>query len=345
MHVALGMEYRERKVVQGPVVYLVLEGEVGYGARVAAFKQRHRLDDDKPIPLYDVTQRVDLVADHKTLIKDISAQLIDQSPVLVVVDTLNRSLRGSENKDEDMSAYVKAADAIREAFQCAVLIVHHCGTSGERPRGHTSLTGAADAQIAVRRDSERNVVCRIEYMKDGQEGDQIISRLPRVVVGREIDGTEISSCVIEAVGGRVGDKGWRPNDLERLFMTCLFECLDEHGVATKDAGLDLPRSVHKAVEWKYVATKMREKTFSAEEDEGKHENRVRKQLQRCGEKLGGGQVIGVLRSKTKEGKSWIWWTGKPVVGMASTQPKTFEQQPEQAPGIESHQGDLDETWK
>jgi hypothetical protein len=39
-----------------------------------------------------------------------------------VLDTLNRSLAGSESDDEDMAAYVKAADAIREAFGCAVVI-------------------------------------------------------------------------------------------------------------------------------------------------------------------------------------------------------------------------------
>jgi len=26
-------------------------------------------------------------------------------------------------------------------------VIHHCGINGDRPRGHTSLTGAADAQI------------------------------------------------------------------------------------------------------------------------------------------------------------------------------------------------------
>src|SRR5208282_1386662 len=102
--------------VQGAVVYFMLEGEYGYGARVAAYKQKFLQNHTDPIPLYDVTCRTDLVGDHKTIIKDVSAQLGDVSPALVVIDTLNRSMRGSESDDEDMSAYVKAADAIREAF-------------------------------------------------------------------------------------------------------------------------------------------------------------------------------------------------------------------------------------
>jgi len=34
---------------------------------------------------------------------------------------------------------------IRNAFGCAVIVVHHCGIDATRPRGHTSLAGAVDA--------------------------------------------------------------------------------------------------------------------------------------------------------------------------------------------------------
>src|SRR5262249_9392477 len=60
----------------------------------------------------------------------------------------NRSLAGSESSDEDMTAYLNAADAISEAFGCVIIIVHHCGVDGTRPRGHTSVTGTADVQLA-----------------------------------------------------------------------------------------------------------------------------------------------------------------------------------------------------
>ena len=139
---------------------------------------------------------MDMAKEHRLLINDIRAQIGEILPGVVVLDTLNRSLGGSENKDEDMAAYVKAADAIREAFHCVVIIVHHCGIDGSRPRGHSSLTGAADAQLAVKKDAMRNIVVTVEYMKDGQEGDIIVSRLERVPLGLDEDGDEISSCVI-----------------------------------------------------------------------------------------------------------------------------------------------------
>jgi AAA domain len=61
------------------------------------------------------------------------------SPAVVYIDTLNRSLVGSESFDEDMAAYIRATDAIRDTFDCLVVIVYHCGHGGDRPRGHSSL--------------------------------------------------------------------------------------------------------------------------------------------------------------------------------------------------------------
>jgi hypothetical protein len=65
-----------------------------------------------------------LISDHKLLTKEVGAQLEGTMPPVVVLDTLNKSLQGSESKDTDMANYIRAAEAIREAFQCVVIIVH-----------------------------------------------------------------------------------------------------------------------------------------------------------------------------------------------------------------------------
>ena len=100
-----------------------------------------------------------------------------------------------------MSAYVKAADAIRDAFGCVVIIIHHCGHEGTRPRGHSSLMGALDVQVAVKRDAEDNIIATVELMKDGPQGDEFASRLEVVEVGTDDDGDPITSCVIVPVEG------------------------------------------------------------------------------------------------------------------------------------------------
>jgi hypothetical protein len=178
LHVALGWDYRGRKVQKGPVVYCAFEGADGYRKRAEAFRKRHKLDPSlhNP-PFFLMPTPMNFAADHAALIASISGQIDSEKPVAVVLDTLNRSLQGSESNDEDMAAYIRAADAVREVLGCAVIIVHHCGIDGTRPRGHTSLTGAVDAQIAVKRDRSGNIVATVEWMKDGPEGDTICAKL------------------------------------------------------------------------------------------------------------------------------------------------------------------------
>ena len=150
-------------------------------------------------PFHLMASALNLVADQAAFLEALRAQLGEEKPVVVVIDTLNRSLAGSESDDKDMAAYVRAADAIRDAFDCAVVIVHHCGHNGERPRGHSSLIGAVDAQIAVKRDAAENIVATLELSKDGEAGAEIVSRLMPVEVGRDEDDEPIRSCVIVAV--------------------------------------------------------------------------------------------------------------------------------------------------
>jgi AAA domain len=192
-HIAAGWQYRGRWVKRCPVVYFALEGQEGFVARVEAFRKAHQVSD---IPFYLSANRVVLPQDGAAVVQSIRQQFPDVKPGVVVLDTLNRSIGGSENDPSDMGQYVRAADMIREAFNCVVIIIHHCGVEGVRPRGHTSLTGAADTQLAVKRDGAGNIVLTVEYMKDGPQGDEIISRLEPVTVGTDDDGDAITSCVI-----------------------------------------------------------------------------------------------------------------------------------------------------
>jgi hypothetical protein len=231
MHVALGWEYRGRRVHQGVVVYLALEGGHGFRARIEAFRQRFLSEDPDPVSFYLITDALDLAKDHPELI-DCIRQQANGAPIMVVIDTLNRSLAGSESDDKDMAAYIRAADAIRNAFGCAVIVVHHCGIDATRPRGHTSLAAAVDAQLAVKRDSLENIVVTVERMKDGQEGDRLISKLESIEeVGTDSDGDPITSCVVVPVDGEAAREA--PNrklsDRQQLALDALTDCATEHG--------------------------------------------------------------------------------------------------------------------
>jgi hypothetical protein len=250
MHIALDRPYRGRRVHPGTVVYCAFEGQTGSEARRAAFRKKFLADNHEPVPFYLEPVTLDLVKDAPELIRVIRHELGDVKPAVIVLDTLNRSLRGSESSDEDMSAYIRAADSLREAFDCAVIIVHHCGIDGTRPRGHTSLTGAADAQLSVGRDGAGNIVMTVEYMKDGAPGDAIVSHLEKVEVGIDEDGDPITSCVVvpsEACGSVAGVQ---VRGAAKIALEALYEAIaEEHGEVVPNAHIPQKTRTTTVIRW------------------------------------------------------------------------------------------------
>jgi AAA domain len=195
LHIAMGWEYRDRSVRQGAVVYCAFEGGHGYKKRCEALRRHYQIDDDTFVPLYTMPGHANLIKEHARLIADIRAQLGEVKPAAVVLDTLNKSFMGSESKDQDMGDYVRAAEAIRDTFDCVVIIVHHCGLDETRPRGHTSLPGAVDAQLAVIREGWRSTVT-VEMMRDGPEDTVVTSVLKPIDVGEDEAGKTLTSLVV-----------------------------------------------------------------------------------------------------------------------------------------------------
>jgi hypothetical protein len=196
MHIALGWLYRGLKLQQGTVVYLSLEGARGFRARIAAFRQQFLAEHVAPVPFFLVTEPLDLTAERDALVNDIREQIGDPMPAVVVIDTLNRSLVGSESKDADMGAYLRSASYVSEAFGCLVVLIHHSGHDESRLRGHSSLIGNVDAELSVKRDAASNVIVKVERVKDGPDGAVIVSTLEQVEVGTDEDGEPQTSMVI-----------------------------------------------------------------------------------------------------------------------------------------------------
>src|SRR5262249_49811552 len=121
----------------------------------------------------------------------------EECPIAIItIDTLNRSLRGSESKDEDMTKYLTAAITLADRFQCCVILIHHCGHNEERPRGHSSLLGSADALIEIKKHDNDHVRSIVEEMRDGPHGAETFSRLEVVTAGYDDNFCPIMSCVI-----------------------------------------------------------------------------------------------------------------------------------------------------
>lgn len=235
MHVALGWPYQGHRVEPGTIVYCALEGQQGFEARKVAFEQAHLASFEGDVPFYLMPATLALVADAAELIGAIRAQLPDgKPPAVVCLDTLNRSFTGSESDDRDMTAYVRAADSIRDAFGCLVVIVHHCGLEGTRPRGHSALAGAVDAQLAVKKLGDGFLSCTVELMKDGPDGETVTCRLERVEVGIDDAGEPITSCIVrpeEATEGPTSITVSKPlPDKLRLGLRALAEVVLNEGM-------------------------------------------------------------------------------------------------------------------
>jgi AAA domain len=153
MHVALGREYRGRRVKQGSVVYVACEGERGLGARVEAWRQANPLDTSISVPFWLLPTRLRLASEHKA-----------------------------------------------------------------------------------------TVITEVEYMKDGEAGAAVTSKLKTIELGQDEDGELITSCVIEPAdqepeAPKDNSKSSKPlPPSEQIALDCLDKALRNDGTNITIAG-------------------------------------------------------------------------------------------------------------
>lgn len=195
--IASGSPFANQKSEPGGVVYVAAEGGRGIRKRIAALRQTCDLTHFAVVPCSinllgansDVQPLCDLIG---------RAGLALKTPVvLVVIDTLSRSIAGAnENSSEDMTAFVRACDKIRSASGAHLMVVHHAGKDTSKgARGHSSLRAATDTELEV-----EDEVLRVRKQRDGEHIADMPFRLREVQVGERADGRAITSCVVEWAG-------------------------------------------------------------------------------------------------------------------------------------------------
>ena len=130
--------------------------------------------------------------------------------------------------------YVKAAEAVRKAFGCVCIIVHHCGYDDTHARGHTSLPAAVDAELSVVRDIQSPLLLvTVKQMRDGPEGMVVRSRAKPVPLDPDQNGKPRSSIVIIPEDGSEvvmpARQGGRPDITTPLLVEALRTALDTKG--------------------------------------------------------------------------------------------------------------------
>lgn len=198
--VATGAPWRGKRVEQGGVVYVALEGSYGLKNRIAAYKSKFGSLNGQfamvpcAVDFFDPESNIaEFIALLKTAQEDLG------SVRLVVIDTLSRALAGGdENSGKDMGMLVKHADLIRQLTGAHVCFIHHSGKDEAKgARGHSSLRAAVDTEIEITRD-EKEDFSRVKIVKqrEMEMEKEMQFALEVVSIGVNKYNEEVTSCVV-----------------------------------------------------------------------------------------------------------------------------------------------------
>jgi hypothetical protein len=151
-------------------------------------------------------------------------------PGMIAIDTVAKALGGNdEDKAEFMSAFTAALERIKSETGATVVIVHHPGKDESKGmRGSSALLAATESTFKV---SKGVVVAEKE--RDHGKPPPFRYTLRKVVLGTNVYGDEVSSCVVD-FGGTVeedfGEAAGDEKDSDAVFRRAAQRALD----ASKD---------------------------------------------------------------------------------------------------------------
>ena len=187
LHIAAGRPWFGRELKQGAVIYIVGEGERGLTLRCAGMKHVYGIGDDIPFFVVPGRERLNSAEGIRSLIADIKEMTAGIPVRVVAFDTLAKMMAASgldENSTRDMGLAVEAAEQVKEAFGCSVVLVHHEGKdSSKGMRGSLALRGGIETALhVVKDDTTRNVTVWPQRQKDGDPGKPLVFAMRKVDV-------------------------------------------------------------------------------------------------------------------------------------------------------------------
>ena len=159
LHLAAGLDYRGRRVVQTPVIYVALEGHAGIENRIiaAAAEIGAEIGADLDKTPFALIKASDNFRDP-TIAAKLGATVAQiGKPAVAVIDTYTAALGagGNDCRPDDVTAFLENIKATLLAQQHTVLLLHHFGKDASRGgRGWSGLVAALDFEWEIDRDDD-----------------------------------------------------------------------------------------------------------------------------------------------------------------------------------------------
>lgn len=209
LHVALGREWRGRRVLSTRVAYVYTEGPAYAPRRLNAWSLHHATPLDALRGRLAVYPRpLNLLGPPEPL-EALVGWVQRWGAGLVVFDTYRRNtVGGNENATQDVSRALAWASRLAEV-NATTLVVHHDNKAGGYA-GSTTLHGHVDTRLHLTRHEHDLdvVVLETDKQREAAASGDVYSRLEQVVLGSDTDGDPITSAVIvecdEPSDSRVG---------------------------------------------------------------------------------------------------------------------------------------------
>lgn len=331
MCVARGVEFFGHPAERGGVLYIAAESGRGLKKRLRAYREWHGLPATDPLPFVLLPGKFNLYAndeDTDALIEDgvgwhsLFQERFGVPLRLVVVDTFAAATPGAdENSVRDIGPVLARATRIAEDLGVAVSVVHHANAGGLKPRGHTSIFANVENVVMVEMNDKRTDedgrpmrYAKVTKQKDAESGKTWPFVLRSVDIGMDSRGKAVTSCVCvppkEDIDRLKPDAaGFVGTDLDRQFLRCVLDSITEHGqVPPQD--VRCPPRITRAVHLKHAKRLYWDQYAGGLDgtDEQKQET-LRKRWRRAHDRM---VQYGVIGSQDP----WLWFTGKPVMGMS-----------------------------
>ncbi len=158
----------------GAVLYIAGEGAGAFKLRIQAWKKQNWVEGEMiPADRFRVVTAALNFMRHEDIAELLA--VVDASGLkriaLIIIDTVSRAIPGAdENKQQDMSIFVKACDTLRDRTGAFILGIHHAAKSGDM-RGSSVIPGGGDAIFRVERKKGQNYV-RLTCTKQKDAPDQ-----------------------------------------------------------------------------------------------------------------------------------------------------------------------------